>query len=94
MIPTITPFVLPAVLPRLRRRYPDLALLLAEDQTERIYQRLMAGELDVLLLALPWEMRGTDELPLYRDQFCLACRDGTARVDPENYRFTRLDPVA
>ena len=91
VIPTIAPFVLPATLPRLRKRYPDLELLLAEDQTERIYQRLMAGELDVLLLALPWEMRGVEELPLYRDQFCLACRDGTKRVDPENYRFTRLD---
>lgn len=91
VIPTIAPFVLPATLPRLRKHYPDLELLLAEDQTERIYQRLMAGELDVLLLALPWEMRGVEELALYRDRFCLACRDGTKRVDPENYRFTRLD---
>jgi LysR family hydrogen peroxide-inducible transcriptional activator len=91
VIPTIAPFVLPATLPRLRKRYPDLELLLAEDQTERIYRRLMAGELDVLLLALPWEMRGVEELALYRDQFCLACRGGTKRVDPENYRFNRLD---
>ena len=91
VIPTIAPFILPATLPRLRKHYPDLELLLAEDQTERIYQRLMAGELDVLLLALPWEMRGVEELPLYRDRFCLACRHGTDRVDPENYRFTRLD---
>ena len=91
VIPTIAPFVLPATLPRLRKHFPDLELLLAEDQTERIYRRLMAGELDVLLLALPWAMRGVEELPLYRDQFCLACRDGTERVDPENYRFTRLD---
>lgn len=91
VIPTIAPFVLPATLPRLRKHFPDLELLLAEDQTERIYQRLMAGELDVLLLALPWEMRGVEELPLYRDLFCLACHDGTDRVDPENYRFTRLD---
>ncbi|HSG96539.1 MAG TPA: hydrogen peroxide-inducible genes activator [Woeseiaceae bacterium] len=91
VIPTIAPFVLPATLPLLRRHYPDLELLLAEDQTERIYQRLMTGELDVLLLALPWEMRGVEEFPLYRDRFCLACHDGTTRVDPENYRFTRLD---
>lgn len=91
VIPTIAPFVLPPALPRLRKHYPDLELLLIEDQTERILQRLMDGELDVLLLALPWEMRGVEELPLFRDEFCLACRQGTDRVDPENYRFTRLD---
>ncbi len=91
VIPTIAPFLLPAVLPPLRRAYPELKLLLAEDQTERIYGRLMDGDLDLLLLALPWAMRGVDELPLFRDRFCLACRAGTSRVDPENYRYNRLD---
>jgi LysR family hydrogen peroxide-inducible transcriptional activator len=91
IIPTIAPFVLPSVLPRLRKQYPDLELLLTEDQTDRIVERLMDGELDVLLLALPWDIRGVDELPLYKDTFCLACREGTRRVDPENYRFSRLD---
>ena len=91
VIPTIAPFVLPKTLPRLRRRYPELELLLAEDQTERIYGRLMDGELDALLLALPWQLRGVDEMPLYDDAFCLACRADTERVDPDNYRFSRLD---
>jgi LysR family hydrogen peroxide-inducible transcriptional activator len=91
VIPTIAPFVLPGVLPRLRKEYPELELLLTEDQTERIYSRLMDGELDVLLLALPWNMKGVEELPLFRDPFCLACREGTDRVDPDQYRFNRLD---
>ena len=91
VIPTIAPFILPGALPRLRKQYPELELLLAEDQTERIYERLMRGELDVLLLALPWPMRGVEEMPLFKDRFCLACREGTDRVDPENYRYNRLD---
>lgn len=91
VIPTVAPFLLPAALPRLRKAHPKLELLLAEDQTERIYRRLMDGELDVLLLALPWQMQGVEELPLFKDSFCLACRDGTTRVDPKNYRFNRLD---
>ncbi len=91
VIPTIAPFMLPAILPKLRRQYPDLELLLTEDQTQRIYQRLMDGELDALLLALPWEMRGVEHQTLFRDAFCLAYRQGTARVDPKNYRFNRLD---
>jgi len=91
VIPTIAPFLLPRILPRLRRRYPDLRLFLTEDQTQRIYERLMDGELDVLLLALPWELRGVDVVTLFQDPFRLACRSGTQRVDPENYRFSRLD---
>ena len=91
VIPTIAPFILPSVLPKLRKSYPDLQLLLIEDQTQRIYERLMLGELDVLLLGLPWAMQGVEEQVLFRDEFCLAYRKGTDRVDPNNYRFNRLD---
>ncbi len=91
VIPTIAPFMLPAALPRLRRKHPDLKLFLTEDQTQRIYDRLMDGELDVILLALPWQMRGVEVEPLFRDRFCLAYREGTERVDPEHYRVNRLN---
>lgn len=91
VIPTIAPFLLPHILPKLRRHFSDLRLFLIEDQTDRIYQRLMAGELDLLLLALPWDMRGVEQSVLFRDPFRLACRKGTERVDPHNYRFNRLD---
>ncbi len=91
VIPTIAPFLLPAALPKLRRKYPKLELYLHEDQSQRIYERLMDGELDVLLLALPYDMRGVDVMPLFEDRFALAYRQGTKRVDPDNYRFSRLD---
>ncbi len=75
VIPTIAPFVLPGVMPKLRKAYPELKLYLTEDQSQRIYERLDSGELDVLLLALPFPMRGVDTMDLYRDPFCLAKRD-------------------
>ena len=91
VIPTIAPFMLPGLLPKLRRKFPDLQLYLHEEQSQRIYERLMDGELDVLLLALPYDMRGVELMPLFKDRFVLANREGTERVDPENYRFNRLD---
>ena len=91
VIPTIAPFLLPAALPKLRRKFPKLELYLHEDQSQRIYERLMDGELDVLLLALPYDMRGVEIMPLFKDRFALAYRHGTKRVDPDNYRFSRLD---
>jgi LysR family hydrogen peroxide-inducible transcriptional activator len=91
VIPTIAPFVLPALLPKLRKAYPELQLLMIEDQTQRIYERLLDGELDALLLALPWAMQAVEQRTLFRDEFFLAYRQGTKRVDPEHYRFNRLD---
>ncbi|MGI9232266.1 MAG: hydrogen peroxide-inducible genes activator [Woeseiaceae bacterium] len=91
VIPTIAPFMLPEALPKLRNEYPDLRLLLIEDQTQRIYARLMAGELDLLLMALPWDMHGVEQFSLFDDAFCLACHENTRHVEPENYRFSRLD---
>ena len=91
VIPTIAPFVLPQVLPKLRRKHARLQLYLAEGQTDKIYRQLIDGELDVILVALPWDMRGVETEDLFRDPFCLAYREGTERVDPDNYRFNRLN---
>ncbi len=91
VIPTIAPFLLPKVLPKLRRSYPKLRLFLTEDQTQRIHAKLLDGELDVLLLALPYELRNVEVAPLFKDHFRLACREKTKLVDPKNYRFNRLN---
>ena len=91
VIPTIAPFLLPPLLPSLRKAYPKLEIFLTEDQTQRIHTRLMDGDLDALLLALPFELRSTDTLPLFKDHFCLAVRENSKRVAPDNYRFSRLD---
>lgn len=90
VIPTIAPFLLPTLLPRLRKAFPDLQLFLSEDQTDRIHRKLLDGDLDVLILALPYELRSVEALPLFKDPFCLAARSGTKSVNPENYRFNRL----
>ncbi|MDZ7642872.1 MAG: LysR substrate-binding domain-containing protein [Woeseiaceae bacterium] len=91
VIPTIAPFLLPGVLPALRKVYPDLTLYLHEGQTQDIHEKLLEGELDVLLLALPYDLRSVETMDLFLDRFYLAYREGTDRVDPSNYRFSRLD---
>ena len=91
VIPTIAPFLLPKVLPGLRKAYPKLQPLLREETTQRIYEGLMDGRLDLILLALPYDLRNVEVMSLFRDHFRLACRAGSGLVDPENYRFNRLD---
>ncbi len=53
VIPTIAPYWLPALLPTVRQHFPNLMLILREDQTHRLVDQLSAGEIDVALLALP-----------------------------------------
>jgi LysR family hydrogen peroxide-inducible transcriptional activator len=94
VIPTIAPFLLPKALPRLRRAHPELQLLLTEDQTQVLHSKLLQGELDVLLLALPFELQATESLALFNDSFMLACRNDSKHVAPDNYRFSQLEPAS
>jgi LysR family hydrogen peroxide-inducible transcriptional activator len=52
-IPTLAPFVLPRAVTRFRKAHPAVRLQLKEDLTERLLADLLAGELDVGLMALP-----------------------------------------
>ena len=92
VIPTIAPFLLPSLMPRLRRTFPKLRLLLVEEQTERLHAKLLDGQIDLMLLALPYELRSTVVLPLFEDRFLLACRENSKLVDPENFRLSQLAP--
>ncbi len=73
IIPTIGPFLLPGVLPTLREAHPELKLYLREDQTARLLNRLATGELDVVLLALPYKADGFFMQTLASDPFQLCC---------------------
>jgi len=73
VIPTISPFFLPRVLPGLRRAYPSLQLHLVEDQTARLVEQLNDGKLDVLLLALPYDIPSAETAVIARDPFSLVC---------------------
>ena len=66
-IPTISPFLLPRVLPQLRRAYGQLKLYLVEDQTARLIEGLQEGQLDVVLLALPYEAGAVETTELFDD---------------------------
>ena len=54
VIPTIAPFLLPAMLPRLRAKWPDLKLYLREETSQVACDSLQRGQLDCVLLALPF----------------------------------------
>jgi LysR family hydrogen peroxide-inducible transcriptional activator len=73
-IPSIAPYLLPAALPELQRRFPDLTLQLRESITETLIRELVSGYLDLILVALPIEAPEVETLHLFYDKFVLAAR--------------------
>lgn len=69
VIPTIAPFIIPKLLPNIRKHYPQLDLQVQEGITMDIYHKLVSGELDVLLIALPYDLRGVESEILFKDPF-------------------------
>lgn len=76
LIPTVAPYVLPAVLSGMSHRLPNLTLYVTEDQTERLLLGLREGALDAALIALPAEAAGLTEVAIYEEDFVLALPSG------------------
>jgi len=88
VIPTIGPFLLPRIVPGLRKAWPKLKLYLREDQTDPLLEQLHAGRLDALVLALPYDCGNVETALLFKDRFSLALRR-----DHPLARAKRVDPA-
>ena len=72
LFPTLAPYLLPHVVPKIREAYPSLRLQLAEEKTETILTMLRQGELDAGLLALPIHDDGLEMEILFDEPFVVA----------------------
>lgn len=72
LFPTLAPYLLPHVVGPIHERFPSLELLLVEEKTEVVVQRLREGQLDVGLLALPIHGPHLHTEPLFAEDFVLA----------------------
>jgi LysR family transcriptional regulator, hydrogen peroxide-inducible genes activator len=78
VIPTIAPFLLPAMLPRLREQWPKLKLYLREETSQAACDALHRGQLDCVLLALPYACGDVDSEALFDDRLFVAYPRGEA----------------
>jgi len=72
VIPTIAPYVIPSAVPAICKAFPDLKLFFREEQTSQLLTRLRQGELDLALIALPYDTGDLNSLPL-ADEDLVAC---------------------
>ena len=69
---TVGPYLLPQLVPALREHYPDMPLVIEENYTDVLARRLKQNELDVIVVALPFQPPGTVTWPLYDEDFVVA----------------------
>lgn len=85
MVSTIGPFLIPRVMPRLRRVFPRLKTYLREEQTAQLLARLETGLLDAVVLALPYPLGDVETEEIAQDLFSVVC--------PNSHRFCALASV-
>jgi len=90
-IPTIAPYLLPRVLPALRRAHGELKLYLREDVTKVLLERLRAGGLDLALIALPFDTGDLYVRELFRDEFWLVRREADPGAGGKAVALRKID---
>ena len=87
---TIAPYLLPRLIPEVRRRAPQMPLILRENYTASLAEGLKRGELDAVIVALPFHQAGVMVRPLYDEPFVVAVPRGHAW---EKRRYLRGDDL-
>ncbi|MGH6734849.1 MAG: LysR substrate-binding domain-containing protein [Methyloceanibacter sp.] len=93
-IPSIAPYLLPAALPELQRRFPALNLQLRETLTENLVRELVTGDLDVILIALPIDDPEVETHYLFDDVFILATKATKATPGRARQRSATADMLS
>lgn len=81
VFPTLAPYLLPHLVPELRRRLPDLRVLVVEEKTDDLTRMLAEGAVDAVVLGTPVE-DAYAQVPLFREEFVLAVPTGHPLDEP------------
>ena len=93
VIPTIAPYLLPAIISDLTRVHEGLDIHVRETMTSRLVQELLEGRLDTAIVALPVSEPTLSEVALFTENFVLVRPGGDAGKpvpDQEMLRHMRL----
>jgi LysR family hydrogen peroxide-inducible transcriptional activator len=83
---TIGPYLLPKLIPILRRSAPEMQLIIQENYTHKLAEALKQGEVDVIVIALPFHEPGVMVQPVYDEPFLVAI--------PQGHRWERKKQIS
>lgn len=85
-IPTISPYLMPLILKPLQQQYPQMRLVISEEQTDVLLQRLENHQIDAAILATDHSQTDFSKIPLYREPFWIAF--------PQKHKFYTQDDIS
>lgn len=90
VIPTIAPFVLSKLLDTVRAQFPKLNLRIHEAQSQTLVQNLENGDLDIVLLALPFLTENLQVVALQTEPLLLVCHKDDPIAKKTNQQISQL----
>jgi len=90
VIPTIGPYLLPDLIPILRKRAPEMPLAIEENLTGNLAPMLREGELDVVIIALPFALPGVKTQVVYEEPFSVVVPAGHRWEDKKGVKPSEL----
>lgn len=90
VIYTVGPYLLPRLIPLLHRRAPELTVIIDEDFTANLAQRLRSGDLDLIIVSAPFDPPATQVEKLYSEELLLALPKGHRLASKKQVRAEDL----
>ena len=91
IIPTISPYFLPLILPKIQKEFPDLMLKIEEGQSGLLTQKVREGDLDMAILALPYELNGLRSLKFWEEDFYWVSHDQNKLAGRSEIKASELE---
>ncbi len=91
VIHTVAPYLLPQLVVALRKSAPEMSLDIEENMTANLDRLLKSGELDAVILALPYEAPGIEVEPIYDEEFEVVVPQGHALARRRTVPVDELD---
>ncbi len=93
IFPTLAPYLLPYIVPKLSAAYPKLSLYLIEEQTAALLEKLKNGKIDAAILALPILEPGLSVSPLFDEEFVLGVPKAHPLAKRKTIKQTELENI-
>jgi len=90
LIPTVAPYLLPLIIPAIKKHFPELELFLHENQTDVLMKKLEEGDLDCLMLALLPGMETLQQYSLYNEPLELALSEAHPWANKQQVDISQL----
>ncbi|MEW8394538.1 MAG: LysR substrate-binding domain-containing protein, partial [Candidatus Thiodiazotropha sp.] len=92
-IPTVSPYLIPLILMPLKEQYPQMRLILSEEITDMLSQRLLDHQIDVAILATEVTESELEVMPLFEEPFWLAHPRNHALYDKDEISRRDLSQI-